>query len=124
MLRTLYSFTGKLCKELLRYRAQFEIGDSIAGEHPLHKAVAGHMVENVRVLLKGGANPNSTDSQGNTALHKAASNCTDLEIWHLLVKSGGKLDIFNANKETPLTVAQEAKNSPLMFLYWPTQVEI
>src|SRR5678815_1411043 len=105
ILRSLYSFTGKLCRELLKYRARVDVCDSIAGECPLHKAVAANMVENVRVLLKGGANPNSTDSQGNTAMHKAARHCTDLEIWHLLVQCGGKLDMINAKQETPQTVA-------------------
>lgn len=116
--------TGKLCAELLKYRARVDVCDSISGDSALHKAVAANMVENVRILLQGGASPNSADNQGNTPMHKAARNCTDLEIWHLLVRCGGKLDTINVNKETPLTVAQEAKNSPVMLLYWPTQAEI
>lgn len=119
-----HEITGKLCAELLKYRARVDVCDSISGDSALHKAVAANMVENVRILLQGGACPNSADNQGNTPMHKAARNCTDLEIWHLLVRCGGKLDTINVNKETPLTVAQEAKNSPVMLLYWPTQAEI
>ena len=41
---------------------------------PLHFAILANQLENTNILLRHGANPNSTDSYGNTPMHFAVAN--------------------------------------------------
>lgn len=113
-----HEISGKLCAQLVKFGAKVNLTDSICGETPLHKAVTAGIVENVEILLRGQADPNSKDHQGNTPLHKAAKNCNNFAIWQLLVKSGAHMDIYNINGQTPLTLARDSKNYSIMSLYW------
>ena len=72
------------------------------------------MLENVHVLLNVGANPNIPDHSGETALHKAAVICTDVSTWFHLLNDGGKCDLPNRERKTPLSKAKKFKNDVAM----------
>ena len=71
------------------------------GQTPLHVAVTTKNVELVKSCI-GLCDIDSTDSDGNTALHLAAYQKGDcIEIVKLLVDNGAKVDLQNKKKETP-----------------------
>ncbi len=55
----------------------------------------------VKFLLAHGANPNTTDSKGDTPLHWAATH-KSLELARLLIESGADIHAYNDNEYTPL----------------------
>lgn len=63
----------------------------------------------VWLLLSHKANMNEQDSQGNTALHYAASYGNKSILW-LLVEEGASLDLHNINGRTPLHEAVASGN--------------
>jgi ankyrin repeat protein len=68
----------------------------------LMKAVYGYnSIELTRLLLDYGANPNTRDSNGNTAAHYA-DNYNVGEILRLLAAKGARFDITNNRGESPL----------------------
>ncbi|MGB6976775.1 MAG: ankyrin repeat domain-containing protein [Gammaproteobacteria bacterium] len=73
-------------------------------------AVRANDVEQVKILLQEGADPNfCEDMSGITPLHFAAiNNC--LEIVLLLVAAGAKLNARTSEGERPLDIA---KNQPI-----------
>jgi ankyrin repeat protein len=60
----------------------------------LHFAVLSNQQDNVRMLLKYGANPNSVDSMNNTALHYAVAN-ENIRIVRILDDFGADGNIKN-----------------------------
>lgn len=66
----------------------------------------------VRYLLENGASANATDTKGKRALHYANSNT--LNIVTLLVEFGAHLDVQDRDGRTPLMVACENVDIPLI----------
>ena len=79
------------------------------GETELHKAIKRNNTEEVKILVKLGANPNIKDNvwQG-TALDHAAFYGHP-EIVQTLLKNGAKKDVKNINGRTPLEEAKYFK---------------
>ena len=76
----------------------------------LHAAIAGvKSKEVIEFLLTNGAEPNITDSEGNTPLHIAAFE-GNIAIAELLIKNGAKTKHNNSGK-TPIEIAEERGNS-------------
>ncbi|WP_088071867.1 ankyrin repeat domain-containing protein [Gottfriedia luciferensis] len=75
----------------------------------LHAAIAGaKSIEIIEFLLTNGADPNLTDSEGNTPLHIAAFEGNSV-IADLLVKFNAKI-IKNDAGKTPLEIAEDRNN--------------
>ena len=75
------------------------------------------MHENITMsasLLKNGASVSKADSDGNTALHHAASaeNDPKADLVHMVLKHGAVIDAVNNAQETPLHVAVHYNNTP------------
>jgi serine/threonine-protein phosphatase 6 regulatory ankyrin repeat subunit B len=73
---------------------------------PLTYAVSNGQWEVARVLLEGGANIESTNANGSTAVHCAAY-FGHLDICRLLLDWGAKVDPLNNKTFTPLHEAAE-----------------
>eukprot|EP00026_Physarum_polycephalum_P005857 Phypoly_transcript_05896.p1 GENE.Phypoly_transcript_05896~~Phypoly_transcript_05896.p1 ORF type:complete len:489 (-),score=75.61 Phypoly_transcript_05896:74-1540(-) len=63
-------------------------------------AVEAGKVDNVKALLKAGANPNAQDKNGLTPLHMACGNNMK-EITKLLIEAGGDMNLKSHSGETP-----------------------
>lgn len=82
------------------------------GWAPLHHATYEKEFEKIKALLRAGADPNVTDSYGNTPLHKIAAFAYNTEnIITMLVQYGANMDVQNNDGDTPLHIAAE-KSSP------------
>jgi ankyrin repeat protein len=71
---------------------------------PLHAAAAGGGTPLVELLLKRGANPNSTQEGGWTALHAAAQS-GNRPMAEALVANGANINQRADNNQTPLDMA-------------------
>lgn len=66
-------------------------------------------IETVQLLLKYGANVNSVDSDGDTALMLAcrdADTCDNYDIIKLLIDSGSNIKTINNKKQTALSILE------------------
>jgi len=61
----------------------------------------------VEALLKHGANPNASNSRGNTALHLAAIHLADEKIFMLLLAYKANPNVRNNDGETPLDLVKK-----------------
>ncbi|MEE6450771.1 ankyrin repeat domain-containing protein [Gottfriedia acidiceleris] len=76
----------------------------------LHAAIAGaKSIELIEFLITNGADPNISDSEGNTPLHIAAFEGNTSIAEHLL-KNGAQIKTNNSGK-TPIEIAKERGNS-------------
>src|SRR5579862_1356626 len=85
-----------------------------AGNDPrLTQAVKNGDAGAVRSLLKNGADVNAAEADGTTALHWAADS-ENLEIVNLLLAAGAKATAATRYKITPLSLAAERGNAPII----------
>ncbi|XP_026785883.3 transient receptor potential cation channel, subfamily N, member 1 [Pangasianodon hypophthalmus] len=90
---------------LLGFGAQVQLRGGKALETPLHIAARVKEGEKVaEMLLKSGAEVNTEDKNGETAMHVAARHGS-LQIMKALVEEGADLTWISKTKETPLHVA-------------------
>lgn len=75
-----------------------------AVRNPLQKAAAKGDYASVRALLGEGADPNSLDSAGNSALHLSAA-VGDWRSLEALIGNGAQLDLANKTGQTALHLA-------------------
>ena len=87
---------------------------------PLLKMALEGNFENVEELIKLGANVNSTDQFGNTALHLTS----DFEIAKILVKHGALINISNLQNETPMTSAIDKGVIPIVTMLLNHRAEV
>lgn len=69
--------------------------------NPFYRAIVTRNIQQVKLLLASGTNPNTVFDDGNTALHLAA-NYKDEELVDLLISYNASLNIKNKEKATPL----------------------
>jgi ankyrin repeat protein len=74
---------------------------------PLIESVESKNIEVVEILLKSGAHVDTQDTDGNTALHKAAASSKHA-IVKLLLENKANCDIVNKKNQTPLHLAVDA----------------
>jgi len=82
---------------------------------PLHSAAAGRHLEVVRLLLANGADVNSEQQGGFTALHAAAQN-GQLEMIQLLLANGAKTDSLTFERKTPADLARDRGHAEALTL--------
>uniref|UniRef100_A0A7E4VBG3 Ion_trans domain-containing protein n=1 Tax=Panagrellus redivivus TaxID=6233 RepID=A0A7E4VBG3_PANRE len=101
---------ASVVETLLGFGADVHVHGGSIGETALHVAAAipGDDVECAQMLLKSGAQPNVTQTDGATPLHIAARS-GNTEMIKLLLYEGANPRLKSDNGETPLHVA--AKNS-------------
>ncbi|KAI1701171.1 ankyrin repeats (3 copies) domain-containing protein [Ditylenchus destructor] len=74
------------------------------GEYPLAFAACTNQLDCYRLLRAKKADPNRKDTNGNTVLHMTVIH-ENMEMLKLVCDTGGKLDIMNNQKLTPMTLA-------------------
>ena len=84
---------------------------------PLHFAVLANKLENVKMLLRYGANVNHKDSLGNTAMHLAVAN-QNLRIVKALEEFGAQATIRNDDDVCAIDTAitEDFKEIKMWFL--------
>lgn len=87
--------------------------DITSGETALHIVTARRDLTWMSFLISKGANVNTRDVKGGTALVVAA-NLGFIEGVDLLIEKGARVDEPNATGETPLIYAVHSRNVPLM----------
>jgi len=98
---------SKNLTELVHFGHDINSKLSIFSQAPIHKAIESDKKDKYIVLQKMldmGADPNTQDSNGWTALHYAAE-LGDFESIKILLDSKAKIDCFSNNKKTPLHFA-------------------
>ncbi|GAG32913.1 unnamed protein product, partial [marine sediment metagenome] len=75
-----------------------------AAAKELHKAVADANIEQVKLLISGGAKVDGRDERGQTPLHLAAKYGLK-DVAELLLTKGGDAKAFDNNGDTPLHLA-------------------
>jgi ankyrin repeat protein len=100
--------------------------DSVHGQAPLQWAVRWAAKENVLALLEAGAKADTSDQNGCTPFHQAATNVdfVDLDapnaeeeffsIFQALVVSGADVNRRDNDNDTPLAVAIRLNNVPVI----------
>ena len=111
----------RLCEFLIESGADANPRETATGETPLHAALSSHRSAQhwvVRVLLEAGADPNRPTralaetgafmrdcrTRQETPLHRAAAFASE-ETIELLLDAGAKIDVKDANGDSPLTWA-------------------
>jgi hypothetical protein len=86
---------------------------------PLQAAVSQALVQSVQKLLQCGADANTPDSHGTTALHICAKTGSDEHcmIARLLVACGALLDLPDHSNRTPLLIAIENCNENIVNVF-------
>ncbi len=74
----------------------------------LQKAVQQNQPASVALLLQHGANPNASDTQGNTALHYAAFELVDEKVFLSLLDAKADPNVRNEDGKTPLDILKQA----------------
>jgi ankyrin repeat protein len=84
---------------------------------PLHFAVLANKLDNAKMLLRYGANVNSRDSMGNTALHFAVQN-RNLRLVKALEELGGNATLKNEDELCAIdtTITEDYKEIKMYFM--------
>ena len=96
-------------------RLLLEKGVSLYKGYPLHNAVESGNLELVRLFLEKGAAPNSTNMNGESAVHAAATKDKQ-DIAKLLMAKGGDAKKKNFKGKSPLDIAKDAKNKEMVLI--------
>jgi ankyrin repeat protein len=73
----------------------------------LQVAADQNMPDSVELFLQHGADPDTVDAGGYTALHLAAANLSDEKVFNLLLNRSAKLNVRNNEGKTPLDIVKE-----------------
>jgi ankyrin repeat protein len=109
-----YEQTEEVLGMLHRHEVEPDDQD-INGNTSLHIAVEQKLINQVKLLLSLGANPNIPDYLEvgyNTPLHKAAE-ANEYDIVTLLVSAGADLNARNKLGQTPLHISFRKKNGEI-----------
>ncbi len=103
----------ELLDVLLSYEVPIDALSIKLGETALHIAAGRTSAQTVRYLLNRGANPNMVDSNGYTALHKAARSNSDPEVIDVLSRAYANIDLQEPlYNSTPLHLAASHNTNP------------
>jgi len=91
-------------RALLEYGADTEVAEHLSGNTALHIAAANGRDDLARILLDGGADPNSRNHSGATPLHVAAEKGR-AKVVRLLVKRGADANARDLWERSPLELA-------------------
>jgi ankyrin repeat protein len=94
-------------QKLLDYGADPNLGEHIFGNSPLHIAASKGRADIARILLDGGADPNSQNHEKETPLHKAVQE-GQVALVKLLIERGADVNIKDVEKLTPWSLAQDS----------------
>ena len=104
-----------------------DINSKVNGTPIWHCAinVQGGYPQLLRLFLEAGANPNATDSEGNTFLHKIILSGLYLsrEAMGVLLEAGANVDIKNRSGETAIDLTEKGKK-PRRQLIMPRPVVV
>lgn len=89
-------------------------GREASGQPFLNSRIHWNLTSVALWLLKNGADPNLTDSAGNTALHEAASRGINPKVVETILARGGKLSAKNNDGDTALDIALRKKRTKLV----------
>lgn len=112
--------SGPKCLEFLLEKAK-EYPNQICNDKdkatPLHFAVLSENQDNLRVLVRNGANVNARDSAGNTPLHFAVTK-RSLKLVKLLEEFGADATIENADEicAIDLSITEDIKEIKMHFM--------
>ncbi|UTC62905.1 ankyrin repeat domain-containing protein [Treponema sp. OMZ 787] len=96
-------YTGFL-KFLIKKNIPIDVKDA-SSSTALHEAVYNGNVEAALLLLQAGADPNSRNSSGNTALHLVMPEASRSKLVSELIKAGANPNLKDNYGETPLHIA-------------------
>ncbi len=96
---------------LIRSGADVEVGEIATGWKPLYYAGT---VDIAKLLIENGADVNSTDRNGWTALHNVALSSKQHDIAQVLIDAGADVNAEAAKGETPLFYAEEEMTRVLL----------
>jgi len=87
----------------------------LTGSPPIHGAIRNGSLSCVETLLQVGANPNISDTDGNTSLHVAVAYERG-NICKLLIRNGANFELANAIGHTPWELALQLNKFDIMTL--------
>lgn len=106
-------YTGFL-KFLIKNRVPIDVKD-ISSSTAMQEAVYNGNVEAAILLLKSGADPNTRNSSGNTALHLVMPEASRSKLFSELITAGANPGIKDNYGETPLHIAARVGMSEDIF---------
>lgn len=80
-------------------------------------------IDIVKLIAKNGANMNSIDNKGNTALHYAVTE-NNIELSRFLLKMGARPSLLNASQQSALDIAMANQNIEIVRLIDPTKIAV
>jgi ankyrin repeat protein len=92
-----------IMKDLLYFGADVEEAGQ-GGRPPLVSAAAHQHLDVMKLLLDNGANINSRDVKGNTALHEAVRLKDPVDFIYLLLRRGADSKLSNMDEKNPMEV--------------------
>ena len=98
----------KVLNVLLSRGADINVKDAEQGGTPLHVATTANNLRNVEILLAHHADPNLTDTSGQTPLHYSVlpdGNMNDLQLVAILLAHGAEANVKDNTGRTPYDYA-------------------
>jgi ankyrin repeat protein len=104
---------GEMAELFLAHGADVN-GREASGQPFLNSRIHWNLTSVALWLLKNGANPNLTDSAGNTALHEAAWRGVNPKVVEAILAKGGKRSAKNKDGVTPLDIAKQKNRGKIV----------
>ena len=106
---------GRMAELFLSHGADVN-GHDASGQPFLNRCIHWNLTSVALWLLKNGADPNSTDKQGNTPLHEAAIRGVSPMVVQAILASGGLKKTKNKAGQTCLDIAKMKKRDKIILI--------